>query len=610
MKKILIYLQILVMAIPSLMSCSDVLDKAPLDIISDDAVWSDESLIEAYLVQCYYHMTFFANESGGSGWSGDSFFPGFVVNEITDECQAQWRDWGGAMEGYNYKFGNLKIGGGLLEWWGYNPVRKINEFIERVPDSPIGEDLKTTRIAEARFLRAFAYFAMVKRYGGVPLITRTQQLDDPGEELYPARDKEADVYDYIISEAEAVSDILPEEAGELGRATKYAALALESRAALYAASIAQFGTVQLDGVVGIPAEKAQSYYQTSVKASKRIIDSGKFTLYNEDNDKTINFKNIFLVKNNSEVIFAKRHDSNNGLISGGNGWAWDFFECPRPQGWNRGNLDGPYLEMVEEFENIDGTSGRLDRSKIETGLWSMEELWGNKDPRFAASIYTQETPWQGAYVDYHNGLLLSDGSILTSDSYNGVLCNGDQDLLGTNFGIMKYLDESHDNMSGTNGAWATSDQDFLIFRYAEILLNYAEAEFELGNSKKALEAINQIRDRAGIAKLGEVTRESIRHERKVELAFEGQRYWDLRRWRTAVKDLSRSFSGLQYILDYNSYKAHEEDSNSPLRYKLKVLEHIDYSSSDPVFKEENYYLPITIARTSSNEKLVENPGYK
>lgn len=610
MKKILIYLLISVIAIPSLMSCSDVLDKAPLDIISDDAVWSDESLIEAYLVQCYYHMSFFANESGGSGWSGDSFFPGFVINEVTDECQAQWRDWGDAMVGYNYKFGNLKISGGLLEWWGYNPIRKINEFIEKVPDSPLGEGLKTTRVAEARFLRAFAYFAMVKRYGGVPLITKTQHLDDPEEELYPARDKEADVYDYIISEAEAVSEILPEEADELGRATKYAALALESRAALYAASIAQFGTVQLDGVVGIPADKAQSYYQTSATASKKIIDSGKFALYDEDDDRTENFKNIFRVKNNSEVIFAKRHDSNNGLISGGNGWAWDFFECPRPQGWNRGNLDGPYLEMAEEFENIDGTSGKLDRSKIETGLWSMEELWGNKDPRFAASIYTQETPWQGAFVDYHNGLLLSDGSILTSDSYNGVLCTGDQDLLGTNFGIMKYLDESHDNMSGTNGAWATSSQDFLIFRYAEVILNYAEAEFELGNSNDALDAINQIRSRAGIAKLGEVTRENIRHERKVELAFEGQRYWDLRRWRTAVKDLTRSFSGLQYILDYDSYKAHEEDSSSPLKYKLKVLEHIDYSSSDPVFKEENYYLPITIARTSSNEKMVENPGYK
>lgn len=126
------------------------------------------------------------------------------------------------------------------------------------------------------------------------------------------------------------------------------------------------------------------------------------------------------MKNNSEVIFAKRHDSYNGLITGGNGWAVDFFQCPRPQGWNRGNLDGPYLELVEEFEYIDGTSGKLNRSEVESGLWTMDKLWGKKDPRFFATIYTQETQRKGSYVDYHNGLLLPDGTIMTKDSY----CSG------------------------------------------------------------------------------------------------------------------------------------------------------------------------------------------
>lgn len=84
------------------------------------------------------------------------------------------------------------------------------------------------------------------------------------------------------------------------------------------------------------------------------------------------------MKNNSEVIFAKRHDSYNGLITGGNGWAVDFFQCPRPQGWNRGNLDGPYLELVEEFEYIDGTPGKLNRTEVESGLWTMDKLWGKR----------------------------------------------------------------------------------------------------------------------------------------------------------------------------------------------------------------------------------------
>ena len=91
-----------------------------------------------------------------------------------------------------------------------------------------------------------------------------------------------------------------------------------------------------------------------------------------------------------------------------------------------------------------------------------------------------------------------------------------------------------------------------MFRYAEILLNYAEAAFELGKPTEALDAINQIRDRAGIALLTSIDREKIRQERKVELAFEGNRYWDLRRWRTAETDLSIPFSGLRFYLNYNT----------------------------------------------------------
>ena len=260
--------------------------------------------------------------------------------------------------------------------------------------------------------------------------------------------------------------------------------------------------------------------------------------------------------------------------------------------------------MVEEFEHIDGTSGKLNRSEVENGLWTMDKLWGKKDPRFFATIYTQETPWKGSYVDYHNGLLLPDGTIMTKDSYDGVLCTGDQDLEGTCFGVMKYLDESHDNMAGTESAWATSSQDFLLFRYAETLLNLAEAAYELGKKGEALDAINQIRERAGIAPLKEISQDKIRHERKVELAFEGHRYWDVRRWRTATTELSRSFSGLRYILDYSSYTDDEK------KYKLEILDNIDGSVSAPLFKEENYYLPITLSRTSSNPNMVENPGYK
>ena len=590
MKKIIF---IFFVCLLSLFSCNkEVLDKQPLDIMSSETVWKDPILVDAFLTETYTETYVLCSEVGAKG--GETWFDPYYVNDITDECLAWWWPY----SSYNFKFGTLKIGGGLLEWWenSYAVIRKLNEFIENVPASPIEEASKKGRIAEARYLRAFNYFAMVKRYGGVPIITKVQQPTDSQESLYPKRDNEQAVYDFILSEIDAIVNDLPEKntSSDLGRPTKYAALALKSRAALYAGSIAQFGKVQLSGVLGIDQSKKTAFYQASYDAAKQIINSNNYALYNADANKVTNFKNIFLVKNNSEVIFAKRHNSADGT-TGGQGWTYDFFQCPPPQAWSGGNNEAPYLEMVEEFEHIDGTPGKLDRAAIQQRLWTTDELWANKDPRFFATIYTQNTPWQGKKVDWYQGIQKPDGVVQLEGSYNGILAVGPGYIRSemTSFGVMKYLDENHNNF----GQWATSSTDYIVFRYAEVLLNLAEAAFELGKNGEALDAINQIRSRAGIATLASIDRDKIRHERKVELAFEGQRYWDARRWRTAAKDFSRNGSALRYILDYATGK-----------YKLKVIEKHD-GLTDPVFFEHNYYFPITLARTANNKNLVENPGY-
>ncbi|HRP54457.1 RagB/SusD family nutrient uptake outer membrane protein [Agriterribacter sp.] len=577
-----------------------VLDKVPLDMISDDVVWKDPALINAYLTECYAGTYVFTNVSTDNSWDnlwkGDAGPAPMWINEVSDESRTAWLS-----DAYPYKSGNLKINGGLLEWWenAYKVIRKLNQFIQTVPESPLEADLKKVRIAEARFLRAYNYFEMVKRYGGIPLITEVQDLNSPQDILYPKRAKEQEIYDFVLSEVNGFSNDLPETSNDLGRPTKYAALALKCRAALYAGSIAQFGTVQLDGVVGIDASAANTYYQEAYNAAEQIINSHVYSLYKKyPDDKVVNFRNIFLEKNNAEQILVKRHDENNGMGNTGNGWGYDFFQCPLPNGWGSGNQNAVYLEMAEEFEYIDGRSGTLDRNVIQQGLWTTEQLWGDKDPRFFATIYTQNTTWQGSILDYHKGILKPDGTIQTDGSYNGILANGVQNKT-TGFGVMKYLDESHGNLIGSNGDWATSSTDFIVFRLGEILLNYAEAALYLGKSDDALDAVNQIRERAGIATLASVDQDKIRHERKVELAFEGHRYWDLRRWRTAVTDLSRNFSGLQYILDYTTGK-----------YKLLIIENVDGTVAPPAFYPQNYYLPITLTRTGNNPNLVENPGYQ
>jgi hypothetical protein len=579
----------------TLTSCKkDVLNKVPLDIISDNNVWSDPVLVDAYLTQVYAQVYILTNENNDNPWpEGESGVGPMEVNEVSDECRANW-----VGNAFTYKFGNLKIGGGLLEWWeqSYSAIRSLNVFIQRVPAAPVDDAFRKERTAEARFLRAYNYFSMVKRYGGVPIITQPQAIDAPKDSLYPKRATEKAVYDFVISEIDAFANDLPvtNTSADYGRPTKYAALALKCRAALYAGSIAQFGTVKLNGVVGIAASEAPAYYQVAYDAAKTIMNSGNYTLYNKNADKAMNFRNIFLDKNNSEVIFARKH-AFTSIQAGGNGWAYDFFQCPVPNAWGAGNQDGPYLEMIEEFEHIDGTSGKLDRTNIQQGLWTTDQLWANKDPRFFATIYTQNTKWKGGLIDFHYGIVRSDGTIQTDGSYNGVLAKGNQLWVGVGFGVMKYLDESKDNF----GDISSSGTDWIGFRYGEILLNYAEAAFELSKTNEALDAINQIRSRAGIALLSVIDRDKIRHERKVELAFEGHRYWDVRRWRTAVADLSKNNSGLRYILDFATGK-----------YQLQVIDNTDGTVAVPAFYERNYYFPITLARTGNNPNLLENPGYE
>ena len=599
MKRIIYIFLSLLLVLSSCMK--DVLNKKPLDAISDAVVWNDQVLIDAYLTQAYLQMYILCNETPNTAWeSSDDWNGPFIVNEMSDECTRNW-----IVGQSQAKTNGLTISGGVLDWWenAYAAIRSLNEFIKKVPEAPVDEAFRKSRTAEARFLRAYNYFSMVKRYGGVPLITEPQDINASHEELYRTRNTEQEIYDFVLSEMDAIANDLPERnAADYGRPSKYTALALKCRAALYAASIATYGTVELNGVTGISAS-GTGYYQQAYDAAKLIMGSGQYALYNADNDKVTNFKNIFLQKNNTEVIWAVRHDYMQ-RNTGGNGWVWDFFQAPKPHGWNAGNQDAPYLEMAEEYEHTDGSSGALNRSAIQQGLWTMNDLWANKDPRFFATIYTQETPWKNAFVDFHNGLLLPDGSIENSGSYQDVAAKGTQSVdnsFGTGFGVMKYLEESKDNM----GERATSGTDWQLFRYAEVLLNYAEAAFELGKAPEALDAVNKIRERAGIAGLLTIDREKIRHERKVELAFEGHRYWDLRRWKLAGTVLNRPTHSMKITKLTNTPRTANGSD-----YSFQIIINDNDVTYPPSFQDKFYYLPLPQDQLLLNPRLEQNPLWK
>jgi len=572
-----------------LISCEErILDKKPLDIISDAQVWNDPNLIEAYVTNLYNRARLDGIYRDFIWWP---YYAPCREVVLTDEARMSY-NWTDEVAVWNK--GVLDGSGGMFDYWDYNYIRYLNEFLQNVETGNVSDDVRTIRSAEVRFLRAFTYFEMAKRYGGVPLITEPQDISQ-GDALFVERDLEKDIWEFILSECDAITNSLPDSYPGIdkGRISKYAVLALKSRAMLYAASEAKYGEVQLNGLAGVPANDANGYWQESYNASNAIIQSGIFQLYNNyPEDKAKNYQMLFLEKDNQEIILAKK------FISVIKGHSHDLFNSPESfkVGW--GNQINVTMEMVNDYDMIDGSSGVIDWANIR-GIPSV--ILKDKDPRFHASIFYHGQPWQGDSVVLYWGILAdTDGDgqkeKLTSgsQSYNGMPhigkdANG-EDATKTGFILKKFLDEERVLAQG-----GESDQDWINFRYGEILLNFAEAAFELGKPGEALDAINQIRDRAGIAELSSITLNQIRHERKIELAFETHRWWDLRRWRLSMTALNGDFHGVYPIYDYELQD-----------YVFEVFNCDGYTRG---FKPEHYHMPLGNSLIDNNPNLVENPGY-
>ena len=567
-------------------SCQkNLLDKKPLDIISDGQVWNDPKLIDAYVVNLYSRAPL---NGMFKNFTWNTWPPISPAEEtfMSDEATAGW-NWIGEVTDWNR--GLLDAGGNVpvLQDWNYNYIRSCNEFLELIATGNVTEEVKKQRSAEVRFLRAFQYFTLVKKYGGVPLITVPQKIDG-GEANFVPRNKEQEVYDFITAECTAIATELPSSYNgvDLGRATKYAALALKSRAALYAGSIAKYGQVEKDGVVGISSAAAQNYWQTSYDASKAIMNSGQFSLFNKYPDKAKNYQMLFMDLDNTETILAKYY------VTMTSGHEYDGFFAPGRFSGFWGDGINVTMEMVNAYDMKDGSSGVIDWATVK-GFPS--EILKNKDPRFQASVFYNGSKWQGDSLQIWYGIKTTNGNVVRENNpvaYNGMLQKG-QDANGENrtgFQVKKMLDESL-----KLPILAQASHPWIEFRLGEVLLNYAEAAFELGKTADALDAVNQVRSRAGVAPLAIITLDKIRHERRVELAFENQRYYDARRWRIAETEFSKNLRRVYPIFDWTTQSFYFEVGSAD-----------GYTRTFP--KKYNY-LPITSPRINNNPKLVENPNY-
>lgn len=574
-------------------SCNDKqLDILPLNILTSDQIFQSASGIDAYMASLYSQLP-----------AEDFLFQGVSTNlcNQTDE----------AIAAYATQLATI-ADGTWYSWWGYNYIRNVNDLIDKLPIANINDEQRNILLGEAKFIRAFYYFGLVKRYGGVPIIKVVQQFTGNNlNELQVPRNTEKDVWDFIATDLDEAVSLLP-ETNIKGKANKYTALALKSRAMLYAASKAKYGSVQLNGIIGISSSEANNYWQASYDAAKLVINSAKYSLYNKNADKELNFAQLFIETDNPEDIFSVYYQFPDKI----HGYDIQFLPFGVRATGGFGSNMGPTLEMVEQFEYIDGTPGTLKLTNPDGSpifYTKATDLFINKDPRLLGTVIVPFATYRGNVIDVQAGIYdlgvkweagdyksLYNPITHQPDNTNGTIHIvgfsglGGQEVTQTGFYIRKYLDYNMDRAQAST----RSTQRWMVFRYGEILLNYAEAAVELNKIPDAKLAVNLIRDRAGIKLLDdpEVTLERVRHERLVEFAIENHRWWDYRRWQISDKVLNNTmFTALKpyYDLQAKAYRFEKGNAGRWTKtFDVKVYnERID---------------PLEIAK---NHSLIQNPGY-
>lgn len=554
MRRINIYIAII--ATVFFAGCDDYLDKEPFDKLANNVIIDNEDYATSYLYQAYNFlpMGYGDRETVGHESSGNGWF--FNFSTLCDEM----RNKSGWIQSEKvYIPGLLNTKNNQIDAWEkrYKAIRICNNLVSAMDEATFGDEADRALIsAEARFVRAFQYFDLTKKYGNVPLIKIAQGLND--EDLLVSQTSQSEIFDFIYSELNSIIDILPAHAdntaAHYGRATKEAAWALNGRVMLFAGRYAQ-----------------------AAELNENIIDAGVFSLAP---DYGAYFESDGGYQSSPETIFEIMFQDPLKVHTYGADAA--------PVRFGGGSQYNPVQEIVDEYEMANGLA-------ITDPLSGYDEQnpYIGRDKRFYESVLYHGAPYKGDVMD------MSFTYNAEKDKYDptggdAVLKTGLHTASG--YYLRKFTHESTpvEPRPNTN-SWKT-------FRYGEILLNYAEAKNEVdGAVAEVYAAINEVRDRAEMPAIAadlskDEMRTVIRHERHIELAYEGQRYWDLIRWKKSEEVLNnKKFTGMKVYVD--------KDSGN-LRYERFVMR-----NKMQVFLPKHYLWPIPQDEMDKNPNLIQNEGY-
>lgn len=567
----------------TLFSCKKYFDQVPDDRITIEEVFQKKGPSEQYLANIYSHIEDPANQYARMPWAGNS-----------DELENAWARY----DVFKMNIGNWTPTSNYNDIWGnyYQGIRSASYFINHIDGNQEilrlnGQELIDQYKAEARFLRAYLYFCLMRQYGPVVLVGEKElPFDVPTENVQLPRSSFDECADYVATELDAAAaalPVMPVDDRSYGRATKGVALALKSRLLLYAASPLYNGNADYAGLKNKDGKQLISQvfnkekWKKAADAAKAVIDLGAYNLYSLGNDPVKTYNDVFLLSYNSEVIFSRR---NNELY-----W-WDVNSSPRAAGGYAGVA--PTQELVDAYFMKDGLpiskSPLYNESEFTNGIYNM---YLNREPRFYASVL------------YH-GATFKGGNITNPRALNFFRNASDGKYEGTeDFTHTGYL--VHKNVSpNTNSVTGQSDKrGYILFRLGEIYLNYAEALNEYGdNQLEMLKYINLIRKRAGIPLYGEgdnalavpadknSMREAIQAERRIELAIEGHRWFDIRRWKIA-RNIMKPVHGMNV-----------DGTNADDFFRRTQV-------NSRVWRDAYNWFPIPQYEIDRSKLVVQNPGW-
>jgi len=600
MKRILINFLAVVIVIQTISCSKKSLNLSPVDQYSDAAVWNDASLIQTYVNNLYTGVPDGLSHVFLASIDDESMINITYETSNTTNSEISPSDLGVFGAG-----NSTALRTSMMNWvWQYKFIRDANVFFSKIEDAPIDTAIKNECKGEVYFLRAYFYFNLVSVYGGVPIITKPYGLQDS---FLVARNTLKECFDFISSELDSASSFLPlnQDGNNIGRATKGAAMALKSRVLLYAASDFYNNSSWAGGythpeLISFTDGNRIARWQDAKDAAKAVMDLGIYSLYKPNPVDPIeaqqNYGDIFQLNSTSEDIFVKYFTTKYGRN-------WDGYNPGNqnaPNGYHGWGSNTPTGQLVDAYEMNDGS--KFDwNNPIEAA-----NPYANRDPRFYASIlyngaqWKQRTAdvqpsdplgiiqtgywekWNGNGVDVVGGL---DTRLSSVENWNGGY---------TGYYLKKYMDPTIDATK------TLQTIPWRYIRYTEVLLNYAEACLGLGQETEAKSYINMIRKRAGmpdITESGQALINRYRHERQIEMAYEDQRFFDVRRWMIADQAYTDAMG-----IDVR-YKI-QPDHTTAITPTYTVID-VQGRSWNPRF----YLLPISLDEMNKNNKLIQNPLY-